>query len=207
MVVCEPPAELKSHRAQIAEIDWLPKYPFFVSASSTTSLMANCMVLQAQYAKVSTELDSRELLASLANNLVIKQNRVLPHVLNTTAASLTELDAQLIAAANGSSSQVLQVPARAKPIVLVFGGQVNNAVGLSKDLYDSSILLRSYLDQCDIILRSFGLKGLFPEIFQMSPVSDIVALQSMVFSLQYSCSKAWMDSGLKVDAVTGHSLG
>ena len=207
MIVCESPAELSIRRDQLAQKRWLRKYPVFVSASSSASLLANCVAFQKNSARLSTEHDSRELLASLAYNLAVKQNRILSHVFTTTAASLPELDAQLSSAMNGSSSHVFQTPAKAKPVVLVFGGQVNNAVGLSKDLYDTSVLLRSYLDQCDIILRSFGLKGLYPEIFQTSPVSDIVALQSMVFSLQYSCSRAWMDSGLKVDAVIGHSLG
>ena len=207
MIVCEPPPELCSRQGQLAEIGWLPKYPVFISANSGLSLMANCAAIQAQCTKLSNEYESRELLASLAYNLSVKQNRSLQYVFATSAASIPELDGELIAASNGTSSQVSQTEQKAKPVILVFGGQVNNAVGLSKELYDNSLLLRSYLDQCDVILRSFGLKGLFPEIFQTSPVSDIVGLQSMVFSLQYSCSKAWMDSGLKVDAVIGHSLG
>jgi len=207
MVVCEPPAELSRNHGQIDKISTFGKYPIFVSANSSASLAANCAALEAQCARLSSEFDSQELLASLAYNLATKQNQALPHILATSAASLPEFNSLLVAARNNSSSQVLQVPSKPKPVVLVFGGQVNDAVGLSKEMYDSSTIFRSYLDQCDVVLRSFGLKGLYPEIFQTSPVSDIVSLQSMVFALQYSCSKAWIDSGLKIEAVTGHSLG
>lgn len=207
MIVCPPPSITSYSPHRFAENSSLEKYPVFISASSAASLTANCVALRAHSAKLSAECESRGLLANLTQNLATKQNRDLPHALVTTAATLSEFDDQLRAVAEASSTQVLQIPPKAKPVVLVFGGQVNDAVGLSQDLHERSILLRSYLDRCDTILRSFGLKGLYPEIFQTTPVSDIVALQSMVFSLQYSCSKAWMDSGLEVKAVTGHSLG
>ena len=207
MIICEPPAELFKKDERIEELSWLPKYPFYISANSSTSLTAYCSALRAKSLQLPSGIDSKEVLGSMAYNLAAKQNRALPKALTFTASNLPELDAQLLAAGTGSGSQELDIPAKAKPVVLVYGGQVNDAVGLSKDLYDNNLLLRQYLDQCDVILRSFGLNGLYPEIFQASPVSDIVGLQSMVFSLQYSCSKAWIDSGLKIDAVVGHSLG
>lgn len=207
MIVCPPPSTNYYSPHRITENSTLEKYPIFISANSVASLIANCVALQIQLARLSADCESRGLLANLAHNLATKQNRALPHALATTAATLSELDNQLCAVAKGTSAQVLQMPSKAKPVVLVFGGQVNDAVGLSQDLYERSILFRSYLDQCDTILRSFGLKGLYPEIFQTAPVSDIVALQSMVFSVQYSSSKAWMDSGLQIEAVIGHSLG
>ena len=74
-------------------------------------------------------------------------------------------------------------------------------------MYDASILLRLHLDNCDATLRSMGLNGLYPEIFQTSPVEDIVNFHCHLFSLQYSCAKSWMESGLQVDAVVGHSFG
>ena len=207
MIVCPPPSPIFYSPHRISDNSALEKYPIFISANSIASLSANCVALQSHVARLSADCDSRGLLANLAQNLATKQNRALPKALATTAATISELDTQICAVAKGTSDQVLQIPPKAKPVILVFGGQVNDAVGLSQDLYERSILFRSYLDQCDSILRSFGLKGLYPEIFQTTPVSDIVALQSMVFSIQYSSSKAWMDSGLEVEAVIGHSLG
>ena len=207
MIVCPPPFPIHYSPHRITENVSLERYPIFVSANSVASLSANCVALQLQLARLSQDCESRGLLANFAHNLATKQNRALPHALATTAATLSELDNRFCAVTNGTFAQVLQIPPTTKPVVLVFGGQVNDAVGLSQDLYERSILFRSYLDQCDIILRSFGLKGLYPEIFQTTPVSDIDALQSIVFSVQYASSKAWIDSGLEIEALIGHSLG
>lgn len=35
----------------------------------------------------------------------------------------------------------------------------------------------------------------------------MVLLHSMVFSLQYASAQAWMDLGLKIEGIIGHSLG
>ena len=193
MIVCPPtPETLNSSYSQhrFTENRSLHKSPIFISANSAASLTANCVALQAQITKLSAEYESKGLLANLAQELATKQNRALPHVLATTAAALSELDDKFGAVANEPSAQMLQMSRKAKPVVLVFSGQVNDAVDLNQNLYEHPIIFRSYLDQCDTILRSFGLIGLYPEIFQTTPVSDIVALQSMIFSLQYSCSKA-----------------
>ena len=48
---------------------------------------------------------------------------------------------------------------------------------------------------------------MFPAIFQTDPVEDIVELHCRLFSLQYSCAKAWLDCGLEVDTLIGHSFG
>lgn len=133
MIVCEPPPELCSRQGQLAEMGWLPKYPVFISANAGSSLMANWAAIQAQCTKLSKEYDSRELLASLAYKLSVKQNRSLQHVFAMSVASIPELDGELIAASNGTSSQISQTEQKAKPVILVFDGQVNNAVGLSKE--------------------------------------------------------------------------
>ena len=207
LIVSESPPGLFNRQINDIATVQLPKYPIYISANSSSSLAAYCFALRAQNSKLSVAEDSRKILASLSYNLAVKQNRALPNVLATCAATLTDLNEKLSISSAGPSSHVFQVPSKTKPVILVFGGQVKNAVGLSKNLYDSSLLLRSYLDKCDVILRSFGLTGLYPGIFQKEPVADIVGLQSMVFSLQYACSRCWMDSGLKIDAVIGHSLG
>lgn len=76
-----------------------------------------------------------------------------------------------------------------------------------KHMWQQSSLLRSHLDLCDEILRSMGYQGLYPGIFQVESVTDMAALHSMVFSIQYACAQAWLNSGLRVDALIGHSIG
>lgn len=52
-----------------------------------------------------------------------------------------------------------------------------------------------------------GLPSILPAIFQTGPVQDIIELHCRLFSLQYSCAKAWLDCGLEVDTLIGHSFG
>lgn len=188
MIVCQPP-ETSSRQNHP-----LPKYPIFISAFSHASLVAYCSALQRQLPSVSS-------LADLAFNLADKQNRSLPHALVATTTSLAELNEQL-----GACSSI-QLPAQTKPVVLCFGGQSTNTVTLCKSVYYSSALLRFHLDHCDSLLRSVGLTSLFPDIFQAEPIDDVVSLHCRLFSLQYSCAKSWMQSGLRVDTMIGHSFG
>jgi len=134
-----------------------------------------------------------------------KQNRSHSHFIAITASSSTELVNQL--AAVKTTSLRAQVDVKAKPVVLRFGGQVNDFVGLSRDIYDSSTLLRSHLDVCDTVLRSMGFGGLYPEMFQTEPIVNVVKLHCLLLSLQYSCAMSWMGAKLHIDAVVGHSFG
>ena len=208
MIVCEPPPGTSTVRnLERGRGAFLSKYPIFISANSAVSLMAYCGALREYCSQLTTGALSEDRFASLAFNLAVKQNRSFSHVLTTTAANIDELSDRLAIGASGKSPFQMQIDSNKKPVVLVFGGQVSNTIGLNKELYDASNLLRSHLNRCDTLLRSFRLKGLYPEIFQTNPIEDIVQLHSILFSLQYSSSLSWIDSGLQVDAVIGHSFG
>lgn len=203
LIVCQPalgPAPNSNNRDH--DILRSSRYPLFISAYSIESLQAYCTALQRV---ISLSPAPEDQLSSLVFNLAVKQNRSFSHVFATTISDLTDLDNQLTAVKSGRIQP--QVGVKPKPVILCFGGQISNTIGLNKDVYDASTLLRSHLDDCDIAIHSLGLSGLYPEIFQTSPIEDIVRLQCLLFSLQYSCSKAWIDSGLHVDALIGHSFG
>lgn len=208
MIVCQAPTSVPDTQILGHGPSLSTKYPVFISAKSTQSLQAYCASLRSYIARQSSPgAPQQDLLASLAFNLANKQNRSFSNVITSTAATLTELGDILAAGASASSNFQLQIPAKTKPVVLVFGGQVNTTIGLPEDVYRRSIRFRFHLDHCNTILCSSGLKGLFPSIFQSGPVEDIVSLHSMLFSLQYSCAKSWMDCGLAINAVLGHSFG
>ena len=61
---------------------------------------------------------------------------------------------------------------------------------------------------CDLICtKQLSLVSLFPTLFDSAPIQDIVTLHCALFSIQYACAKSWLDSGLKVDRIIGHSFG
>lgn len=61
--------------------------------------------------------------------------------------------------------------------------------------------------ECDAVCQALKLPRIFPGIFQGDAIDDIVSLHCMLLSLQVSCAKCWIDSGLEVDTLIGHSFG
>ncbi|KAL9031279.1 MAG: hypothetical protein Q9196_000686 [Gyalolechia fulgens] len=197
MIVCQAPQVQKQKALRSS------RYPFYISANSVESLQRYCTAVQNLLS--SSRISTKDQMASLAFNLADKHNRSLSHFVATTCSNSNDLDSQLAALRAGSIQPQSMV--RAKPVVLCFGGQVSDFVGLSQESFDASTLLRSHLDSCDAAMRSLGWDGLYPDIFQKTPVEDVVKLHCMLFSLQYACAMSWIDCGLQADAVIGHSFG
>ena len=143
-------------------------------------------------------------MSDLTFNLADRANHSLPYTVSTTVSSTSDLKEKLAVITEGAIITTTPSP---KPIILVFGGQESESIGMSEHVYQSSKLLQYHLDTCNEILTSFGFESLYPVIFQQAPISNLVALHSALFAIQYSSAKAWIDSGLKVSAVVGHSFG
>lgn len=187
VLVCQQPkVTSRKHKT-------LSRYPLLISAYSSESLQACRNAILKTCSSVP--------LSDLTYNLAIKQNLSFPNLMTMTVSDGTSLEQQF------AKSKPVEVSRMKKSLVFVFGGQESAVVSLSKELYSASVLLRSHLDHCDQILRSAGFRGLYPDLFESEPVSDIVQLHSMLFSLQYSTAKSWLDSGARVEAVVGHSFG
>ncbi|KAJ5297788.1 hypothetical protein N7508_008037 [Penicillium antarcticum] len=181
----------------------LSKYPILIAANSEVSLEKYCRALKED---LQNQPDKRPLISSVAFHLARRHNGSLPYMYTTAVSDTKNLETQLIRQLSGSPSSIHQRPSRPS-MILVCGGQVRKYVGLSQHLWDKFTLLRMYLDACDKIVRSMGYPGIYPAIFQSEPIADIVTLHSALFALQYASAKAWVDCGLAIDAVIGHSLG
>lgn len=145
--------------------------------------------------------------SNLSFQVFRQSNRSLPHALVFSARSSGELEQKLAAFERSDRSVVAAQPPGTRPVILCFGGQISTFVGLDKNIYGRVAVLRANLDHCNSVARSLGLESIFPEIFQRSPIQDIVRLQVALFATQYSCAKTWVDCGLEVAAVVGHSFG
>ncbi|KAF5857101.1 hypothetical protein ETB97_006245 [Aspergillus alliaceus] len=173
------------------------RYPVFISAGSSSSVLAYSKKLSTWLGKLKPGVQ----VSDVAFNIADRANHSLSHLFSTTVSSISELKEKLTAlsAINATPSP--------KPIVLVFGGQESESIGLSENVYQSAKLFRHHLDACNEILVSSGFEGLYPAIFQQTPVGNLTTLHSALFAIQYASAKAWIDSGLKVNAVVGHSFG
>lgn len=181
------------------------RWPLIISAGSASSLArySGKLLNWLQDGKAKT----KDLLASLTFNLADRANHALPHTLATSVSNIQDLTSKLEAAASQSTTGSTTITESPKPVILVFGGQESDFIGLSEDLYHSSKVFRHHLDNCNNLFVSKGLDSFLPVIFDHKPIQNLVTLHSALFATQYASAKAWMDCGLKVSAVVGHSFG
>ncbi|KAE8146578.1 hypothetical protein BDV25DRAFT_143578 [Aspergillus avenaceus] len=147
-------------------------------------------------------------IANVSFNHFRQSNRNLDKGLIFSANSLSDLDSKLTGFINKTDSDLAVASKKAaRPIILCFGGQVSTFIGLDRKVYDGVRVLRGHLDHCNSVIQALGLKGIYPDIFQKNPIEDTVQLQTMLFATQYSVAKTWVDSGVEIAAVVGHSFG
>lgn len=208
MVVRGP--EFSQSENQMYRETLLSKYPIVVTANSNNGLRENCAKLR-QSLPINTPSTKALTISDIAFNICDRQNRSLPHIFVTTVCSITELDEELHAAESLPSALPdpgNNIASRPNPVILVFGGQTSRLVTLSRNAYHSSALFQRYLDECHHCLLQLGHDaGLYPDLFDPAPTDDVVSLQTKQFALQYACARAWMECGLQVQCVIGHSFG
>ena len=100
-------------------------------------------------------------------------------------------------------------------VVFLFPGQGSQYVNMGRDLYTKNDVFRTYLDRCAEILKpvmNLDIRDLlFPDEGEEEQASvqlkNTVNTQPVIFSIEYSLARYWMDMGVKPVAVLGHSLG
>lgn len=182
----------------------LSTYPLFISAGSETSLSNYCTKLL-QWLKPSVESDSRKDLAAILFNLADRGNHTLQYTLATSVQSLADLEVKLRSGVDGTGT--IKIPEKTKSSVLVFGGQESDFIGLSESFYTMYKVFREHLDSVNDLLVSAGLESIYPAVFESSSLKSLPTLHSALFAVQYASAMAWIDSGLQVSAVVGHSFG
>ena len=117
-------------------------FPIFIAGKTTEAIRSYCDRLGAYLIRK----DFTYALADLAYNLALKQNRELETSLVFTSGSMEEFSDQLGKAASGTTELSKTLGRSRKPIVvLCFGGQNGKSAYISKDLYDSSMLLQHHI--------------------------------------------------------------
>lgn len=121
--------------------------------------------------------------------------------------SKADLQDRLTTFSNGDGSDCTVPKSAKRPLVLSFGGQISAFIGLDRAVYESAGILRKHLGSCNAVCLAHRLPSIFPDIFKRKPITDPVKLQTMLFAMQYSCAKSWIDCGVKPAALVGHSFG
>ena len=207
MIVTEP------FQASQESISRLPihasglKHPFWICGLDDKSLRTYCAKLL-NLIKSKTISASKISVSNLSFNICRQSNRNLERGLMFTSNTVEDFENKLAAFVKGEESiQSIGAKKTSLPVIMCFGGQVSTYIGLDRKVYDSVKVLRSYLDQCNAVFLSIGLDGIYPGIFQRQPIEDTVRLQTTLFAIQYACAKSWIECGVHIAAVVGHSFG
>ncbi len=137
---------------------------------------------------------------------------VAPHRLAVTVSSARELIDHLESFLKGSPQPGLlagTAPSSPPKVVLVFGGQGSQWLGMGRALLRGEPEARAVLEECDQAIRRFTGWSLIERLASDDPTSvertDVV--QPALFSMQVALARALQARGLKVDAVVGQSMG
>lgn len=177
------------------------RFPLILSANCAASLHTTAESLVRYLGLPAQENLS---LADVAFTLAERRKRHPVRLIASVSASLPSSESLLHALKNTTD---ILIPEQPRKVCLVFSGQSRQIVGLHESSYKSVPRLRRYIDECNATLTDLGYPPMLPGIFSQQPTYDVVLLQCGTFALQYACAMSWIDSGLSVAAVIGHSFG
>lgn len=184
------------------------KQPFIISASSEGSLVSYAKKLSTFLdAQKASSANTTHLLSDFLFNLTDRTNYKLTYSVARSITDFNDLEKTLKNIASGSETILKDVSSNPRPAILVFGGQENDFIGLAEEAVDNSPLLKSHLDECDSELQSFSYGSIYPAIYQRDSIQDLPILHAVLFAIQYASAKAWIDSGMRVSSIVGHSFG
>ena len=137
------------------------------------------------------------------------------HRLAVTARSPDDLRGKLAGHLAGKRVSGLhhgQFNSRRTPrVAFLFTGQGSQYVGMARQLYQSELVFREALHECQDGLSPYLdqplLEVLFPEEGAPSPLNETAYAQPALFALQYALARVWNSWGIRPAAVLGHSIG
>ncbi|KAH8691971.1 putative polyketide synthase [Talaromyces proteolyticus] len=197
LICSEAPRDIKKSASTLGEVLALD-FPILLSAASTESLRLNTT-------KLATYLHRNQKNVNIGDLAFTLYDRRKHHRLQWIGSS-HDVES-LVSSLETASDKIIELPSSPKPVVFVFSGQSKQTIGLDKSWYNAFPRLRYYIDLCNDLLVSMGYCELIPDIFASTSIENVVKLQCGTFAVQYACAKSWIDAGLPVKAVVGHSFG
>ncbi len=96
-----------------------------------------------------------------------------------------------------------------KECAFLFAGQGAQYFGMGKDLYESSVVFKKYIDICDHLFSKYIKRSIKDIIFidNDNTVDATEFTQPALFSMEYALAMMWMSFGLIPKILIGHSIG
>jgi acyl transferase domain-containing protein/acyl carrier protein/NADP-dependent 3-hydroxy acid dehydrogenase YdfG len=111
--------------------------------------------------------------------------------------------------ADTENKQRFQVTDKIKTI-FIFPGQGAQWISMGKKLYDTELVFKSALDDCNHVFKKYVDFDLLEEINKPENISrlhEIDVVQPVIVAIEIALANLWMSKGVFPDMVIGHSLG
>ncbi|OCG21775.1 colibactin hybrid non-ribosomal peptide synthetase/type I polyketide synthase ClbB [Gilliamella sp. App4-10] len=170
-------------------------------------------------AKTATALDSRVI--SVLTHVKHSPNIRLPDVaytLQTGRSAFKYRRAYLVSRGSKidvASITILNAPqfngsSESSGICFMFPGQGSQYCGMAKGLYESQPVFREQMDKCFSAYHAIcaiDLKKILFNDEQSQDINQTIFTQPLLFSVEYSLAKTFIELGIKPTSMIGHSLG
>ncbi len=97
----------------------------------------------------------------------------------------------------------------APEVVFLFPGQGPHYYGMARELYDTCVLFREHIEECDAILRGEMPLPLIDVLYgnDPDPINATLHAQPALFAVETGLARVWQSWGVRPAAVMGHSAG
>ncbi|KAG9258403.1 uncharacterized protein F5Z01DRAFT_614951 [Emericellopsis atlantica] len=175
------------------------EYPILLSAASASSLQRFANELATYISKSNADVTLGNLSYTLSQRR--KHHRI------RWSATVTDLSSLIEKLQSCAPEDFSTAPPTTKSIVLTFSGQSRTTIGVSPSARQGNPRFEYYIQKCNTILQSYGCPDILPYLSQTETIEDATILQCGTVTVQYACAQCWIDGGLYVAGIVGHSLG
>jgi malonyl CoA-acyl carrier protein transacylase len=134
-----------------------------------------------------------------------------PHRVSLRGTSVADFEAGLSAIAAGQPHPAVvagSVGRRPPMVGFLFTGQGAQYHGMARQLYETSPVFRSVIDECEGALgTSFDLVGALYDRERASRIDETAFAQPSIFAVEVALAQLWRSFGIEPALLIGHSLG
>jgi malonyl CoA-acyl carrier protein transacylase len=185
----------------------VPAYAFNLSAKSEAALQESVKAF-IQYLNENPTTNFKDLLYTLSVGRAAYDYKLSANV--ESVSELLEVLNEFIAQGKSKKIQINQQEiARNRDIAMLFTGQGAQYHGMGKELYETSTVFKTAVDQCNTLLLPHLEVPIIDVLYGENDalVNETIYTQPALFVVEYALSELYKSWGIVPKAVAGHSVG